>query len=377
MPVWSCALPSPALPTERVRRVIDGIWATMLANPRHAGPRMAEGLRAARTLGSKERPVAGDVLSGLMRHHRALLRIAEAPELADARARLDWCADPVLRAWYLLCEVGVPGLPDPADPVDAYAIAVSMPVDIAREWWERLGPERAVAHARTIAGRAPMTLRVLREGFTLSVPFRRVGERALVLEGRLNLDIEPAFVEGHVEVQDLGSQGIVDAAWAGLGPGARVLDMCAGAGGKSLSLAALGATVQAWDVRQDALRALAERARRAGLPIRIAPPEGSYDLVLVDAPCSGTGVLRRHPENRWRMEFPMEIQRDLLGRAARMAPAVVYATCSLLQRENDALVRSVAEPVAERTIWPEDGGAEGFYWARVGSGVAGRGTVRG
>jgi 16S rRNA C967 or C1407 C5-methylase (RsmB/RsmF family) len=351
-----------------VWRVIEQLWARIAADRAHAGPILSEGLRAARTLGSKERPVAGDVLTGLMRHARAL-------------ARID--ADP-LAAWQRLCEDGVPDLDDPPD---AYAIAASVPDDLAAEWWERLGPEGAIAHARTLAGRAPVALRVLREPVDLPVPHRRVGPRAIVLEGRANLHVLDAFRDGHVEVQDLGSQRIVDAAFEGLGPGARVLDLCAGAGGKSLALAALGARVDAWDVRPQALRELSRRAERAGLRIRVGPPRDRYDLVLVDAPCSGTGVLRRHPENRYKLRFPTDTQAALLRDALRLAPRVVYATCSLARRENEELVRSVVgAPVREETIWPGPcgepagvadgckgpqrqrepaGDSEGFYWAEV------------
>jgi 16S rRNA (cytosine967-C5)-methyltransferase len=94
-----------------------------------------------------------------------------------------------------------------------------------------------------------------------------------------------------------------------------------------------------------------------------------YDLVLVDAPCSGTGVLRRHPENRWKLRFPVDAQRELLARARTLAPRVVYATCSLARRENEDLVRAVAgEPLRETTSWPADGAGEGFYWAEVAGG---------
>jgi 16S rRNA (cytosine967-C5)-methyltransferase len=183
-----------------------------------------------------------------------------------------------------------------------------------------------------------------------------------VLEGRTNVQLLDAWKSGHVEVQDLGSQAIVDFAFPG--EGARVLDLCAGAGGKSLALAALGAQVQAWDVRSHALDELQKRAARARLPIRTGPPKGRYDLVLVDAPCSGTGVLRRHPENRWKLRFPTEVQARLLHDARRLAPRVVYATCSLTRAENEALVRSVAEPIREATCWPDED-REGFYMAEI------------
>lgn len=347
MRIWSCALPTPAAPSPRVWRVIEALWTRVSADRAHAGPILSEGLRAARTLGSKERPVAGDVLTGLIRHARALARLADDP----------------LEAWQRLCAEGVPDL---EDPPDAYAIATSLPEDLATEWWSRLGSDAAVTLARTLAGRAPVALRVLRDPVDLPIPHRVVGPRSLVLEGRANLHVLEAYTRGHVEVQDLGSQRIVDAAFEGLGPGARVLDLCAGAGGKSLALAALGARVDAWDVRPKALRELQRRAERAGLRIRVGPPRDRYDLVLVDAPCSGTGVLRRHPENRWKLAFPTTTQASLLRDALRLAPRVVYATCSLADRENGALVRAVAgEPLREETLWP-DPQREGFYWAAVG-----------
>lgn len=347
MRIWSCALPTPSPPTPRVERAVEAIWARIAADRRHAGPILSRALREMRTLGSKERPAVGDAVLGLIRHERAL-------------ARLD--PDPV-RAWLHLAAEGVPDLPDPGDDAAAYAIAVSLPDDVAAEWWERLGPDVAVAHARTLSGRAPIALRVLREPVEVPFPHRRVGERAIVLEGRANLDLWPAYREGRVEVQDLGSQRIADAAFPG--EGARVLDLCAGAGGKSLALAALGAKVDAWDVRPHALEELRRRAARAGLDVRVGEPRGRYDLVLVDAPCSGTGVLRRHPENRWKLRFPTEDQRGLLERARDLGGRVVYATCALTRRENEDLVRSVAEPLWEETLWPEEGGTEGYYLAEI------------
>ena len=364
-PLWSCALRGLPDANGRTWKVIEELWAQVAARPSHAGPLVSEGLRAARSLGSKERPVAGDLLAALLKHPRAL-------------ARID--ADPIVALKQVIRE-GVPALPDPDD---AYAVALSLPDDLAGEWWDRLGPAAARRHAEVLAGRAPVTLRVLRgraEDVDLPVPARVLGPRTLVLDARTNLHVAPAWQEGRVEVQDLGSQRIVDAVLARVGPGARVLDLCAGAGGKSLALAAGGARVQAWDVRPAALRELERRAGRCGLDVRIAPARAGdrFDLVLVDAPCSGTGVLRRHPENRWKLAFPTGVQAQLLGQALELAPEVVYATCSLAERENGALVRSVAGvPVAEETVWPGrpiaaahglaavEGDPEGFYWACVG-----------
>ncbi len=340
--------------------MVRELWGRVVERPAWAGPIVSEGLRAARTLGSKERPVAGDILLGMIRHHRAL---AYRAGLSEKGASLE-----LLDAWVALAERGVPDLPDPED---AYAVATSVPEALAMAWWRRLGPERARAHAIALAGRAPVALRVLRGPVELPVPATAAGAHGLVLQGRCNLDTVPASREGRVIVQDLGSQRIVDAAWAWAregGEAPRVLDLCAGAGGKSLALAALGARVQAWDVRPDALWELSRRASRAGLRVEVGAPRPGerFDLVLVDAPCSGTGVLRRHPENRWKLRFPTEAQAELLARARTLAPRVVYATCSLAEEENEQLVRSVAgAPRSETTIWPADGAGEGFYWAEL------------
>lgn len=323
---------------------VRGHWAVATADRRRAGPALAAALRADRALGSRDRRAAADVLWGMIRHERALARIH---------------ADPV-EAWLTLAREGVPDL---EDPPDAYAIAVSLPEALAAEWWSRVGPEAAIRLACVIAGRAPVWLRALREPVALPVAHRRVGARAILLEGGVDVHTLAAFREGRVEVQDLHSQAIVDRIFPG--EGARVLDLCAGAGGKSLALAALGARVRAWDVRPRALATLRDRAARAGLAVEVGPPDGRYDLVLVDAPCSGTGVLRRHPENRWRLDAPLETQRELLRRALGLGDRVVYATCALALAENERLARSVGEVVDEHTWWPEAGGGDGFYVAEV------------
>jgi len=344
MRIWSCALPTPPVPSPWLVRTVTPIWERMRASPRHAGPTLSEALRVTRSLGSRDRRLAGDLLLGLIRHERALARIH---------------ADPFV-AWTLLATDGPPDLPD--EP-DAYAVATSLPDDLAAEWWSRLGPDAAVTLARTLAERAPVALRWLgAEGDLPPFPVavRRVGARGIVLEAGANVETWETFKDGRVIVQDLGSQALVDAVFPG--PGARVMDLCAGAGGKSLALAAMGADVQAWDVRKEALRELEKRAARSGLDIRIGPPQGRYDLVLVDAPCSGTGVLRRHPENRWKLRYPVEAQREVLATARRHADRVAYATCALTLRENEEIVGGPGE-----TLWPESGGRDGFFLARLSS----------
>ena len=165
--------------------------------------------------------------------------------------------------------------------------------------------------------------------------------------------------------------------------GLRVLDFCAGGGGKSLALAAAGARVQAHDADPARMSDIPERARRAGAVIGLLAPEalaraGTFDLVLVDAPCSGSGAWRRQPEAKWRLDAARlsalgRIQADLLHVAARsVAPGgrLAYATCSLLSEENGEVVRGFLGQTrrfaleGELRLTPCDGG-DGFYLARM------------
>ncbi|OWJ71856.1 SAM-dependent methyltransferase [Haematobacter massiliensis] len=184
-----------------------------------------------------------------------------------------------------------------------------------------------------------------------------------------------AYRDGLVELQDAASQAVVEA----LPQGGRVLDYCAGGGGKSLALAARGAEVFAHDANPGRMRDLPARAERAGVRIaqlqaveRAAP----FDLVLTDVPCSGSGSWRRAPEGKWRLTADMlerleQTQAAILRRAAPLvAPggALAYATCSLLGQENAGQIRRF---MAENSGWhlaeehrftPLDGG-DGFYLA--------------
>ncbi len=164
----------------------------------------------------------------------------------------------------------------------------------------------------------------------------------------------PLFAEGLVEFQDEASQLV--AQLADPKPGSRVLDACAGAGGKSLALAALmgdEGEIVAWDADVGKLKELRRRAARAGVKsIKTCAPgsrrsaEGGFDLVFIDAPCSGTGTLRRAPDLRWRVTEEMvagmvRVQSELLAEhAVRLRPGgrLVYATCSILARENEGVM---------------------------------------
>ncbi|MGH6706281.1 MAG: RsmB/NOP family class I SAM-dependent RNA methyltransferase, partial [Sphingomicrobium sp.] len=181
----------------------------------------------------------------------------------------------------------------------------------------------------------------------------RLSPWGLRLGADTRVDDHPAFIDGRVEVQDEGSQLIALAC----NPAAnlRILDLCAGAGGKSLALAAAApeSEIIASDTNRARLGQLAPRAERAGVRIttrlldggkeaaQLSDLEGQCDVVLVDAPCSGSGTWRRNPEGRWRLTAErldklVSLQQHLLDLAMPLVKpggALVYATCSILRRE--------------------------------------------
>lgn len=200
---------------------------------------------------------------------------------------------------------------------------------------------------------------------------------ALRLEGRPNLAATQLFRDGWVEVQDEGSQLVALAAH--VRPGMTVLDLCAGAGGKTLALAAAmenKGTLVATDINEKRLARARDRLLRAGVhnvTCRTLDGEtnrwlkrrkGSFDVVLVDAPCSGTGTFRRNPDARWRL-WPKHIDRlkgeqtALLNRAATLVKPggrLVYATCSLLGEENEAQVSAFLGRFQDYTLTSDAGG---------------------
>ncbi len=209
----------------------------------------------------------------------------------------------------------------------------------------------------------------------------------LVLVGSANVEGTPEFREGWLELQDEASQAA--AAWAAEGITGEALDYCAGAGGKALALAAAGLRVTASDIRDAPLEELRRRASRAGerIDTRLAPPQGEplpggwadrFPLVLVDAPCTGTGVWRRHPELRSRAAAYAEHAAHQLAILERAAGAVapggrlVYATCSVLPTEDEAVIDAflARAPAFTRAAdprhWaPHTTGTDGFFAARL------------
>ena len=207
----------------------------------------------------------------------------------------------------------------------------------------------------------------------------------LVNENPRKINGSRAFLDGLVELQDAASQAVIEA--LNVQPGMRVLDYCAGGGGKALALAALGADVVAHDIAPARMIDLPTRATRAGCDIKmVTTPElntlGDFDLVLADAPCSGSGSWRRAPQGKWlldaqRLSSLCQIQSEILTKLSELThrkagntAEIAYATCSVLVEENHEQVAQFVlkhpsyDCVEERQFMPLDGG-DGFYVARL------------
>lgn len=210
---------------------------------------------------------------------------------------------------------------------------------------------------------------------------------ALRLEGLGDPARSASFLAGRWTVQDLGAQRVALAAKPL--PGQRILDACAGVGGKSTHLAELTddqGTIDAADLSATKLGLCAETAARLGLTSihrhtcdlldPAAPLAAAYDLIVLDAPCSGLGVLRRHPDAKWRLkptDVPRlaELQRMLLDAVVpRLAPGgtLVYSVCTFTRAEGPAQIAALVARtgltlVEEHRTWPPD--ADGFYLARL------------
>jgi 16S rRNA (cytosine967-C5)-methyltransferase len=213
---------------------------------------------------------------------------------------------------------------------------------------------------------------------------------ALKLVKRTNVFVTEAFKNGWFEVQDASSQKV--AKFLNPKPGTRVVDTCAGAGGKSLHIAALmenKGQVIALDIYENKLKELKRRAKRNGAHnIETRTIDSSKvikklihkaDKILIDAPCSGIGVLKRNPDSKWKLqpEFLETIkntQKEILDSYSRIVKPggqMVYATCSILPSENEKQVQDFLERksgkdfkfVKEEKVFPSESGFDGFYMA--------------
>jgi 16S rRNA (cytosine967-C5)-methyltransferase len=253
-----------------------------------------------------------------------------------------------------------------------------------------LGPT-AEAAAAALRQRAPIMLRVNARRATREAALARLAAEGVVaqpvdiaktalqvLEGERKITTSQCYADGWIELQDGSSQAAMEV--LDVPEGARVLDYCAGGGGKALALAArVDGAFFAHDAAPQRMRDLPVRAARAGAEVRlVTQPEGSFEVVLCDAPCSGSGTWRRNPEAKWaltptRLTELTEIQRQILSEAASLvAPGglLAYATCSVLDAENQEVISRFSRDNPEWALqgaqrWPISEAGDGFYLSQL------------
>ena len=342
---------TPAARLQAAIEVLDEVIASTVADGSPADVIVTRYFKQRRYAGSKDRRAVRELV------FRAVRRSAERP--GNGRAAILGLVqdDPLLLQLF-----GQPRGPEPAEEAEAAAAQSWVPA-----WLEpELSPLVGRSEWPSLLDRAPLDLRanVARTSRDILLAEMPGGEPTplspwgIRLPADSRIDDRPEYESGLLEVQDEGSQLIALACEPRAGD--RVLDLCAGAGGKALALAAGTPTAQilATDSNRARLSKLPQRASRAGAAIEtrlLNPPHelaeladwvGQADAVLVDAPCSGSGTWRRNPEGRWRLtparlDRLVELQERLLQIAAelvRPGGRLIYAVCSLLSREGAAQI---------------------------------------
>jgi 16S rRNA (cytosine967-C5)-methyltransferase len=364
-----------------------------------ADAKLGEFFRNNRDLGTKDRAFVAESVYGVLRRLRFLSTVTANEENDPDDARK------LILAWLLRVQgMSIRELESvlneqqkewahtiKAKSTENLPLAVQADV---RDWlWDKLvaqyGEAEALTIARSMHEQATLDLRVNTikgdretvmakfiaentsgETNISPTPYSPVGIR---MPNRLNISRHVLFTEGKIEVQDEGSQLLAHL----VAPkrGMMVADFCAGAGGKTLAMGALmrnTGRLYAFDVSEKRLHNLGQRLKRSGLSNlnaqvissendqKLKRLNGKFDRVLVDAPCSGLGTLRRNPDLKWR-QMPEDVQEltqkqaAILARAAKLTKAggrLVYATCSLLEDENEAIAKQFLSQHADFKLVP-------------------------
>ena len=338
-----------------------------------------------RYAGSKDRRAVRDLVFAVIRSLGERPVSGRAAVIGHARAQ-----DPALLALF-----GAAGHAPPAlvhgEPAASSGLA---PAWLQQMLAERFGPD-ADRQLAALLGRAPLDVRVnamraSRDAVLADHPdwqLLAATTHGVRLPSGTNVEALPEYQAGQIEVQDAGSQ--LAAAALAVRPGETVVDLCAGAGGKTLALAAdmrgEGRLI-ACDTDRARLSQLPPRAARAGAAVEtrllnpgaeagaLADLMGSCDAVLIDAPCSGSGTWRRNPESRWRLTRERLVRLaatqamliELATLLLRPGGRIVYIVCSLLPAEGDAQLAATPGLAAwqSRVLTPADDGCDGFFIAQ-------------
>jgi 16S rRNA (cytosine967-C5)-methyltransferase len=390
-------------PGARISAAIE-VLEEVLERHRPVSLALADWGKEHRFAGSGDRSAIGNIVYDALRRRASLgwamgadtpraIAIGVAPEAMDVEpsAVVEMCTG-TDHTPEPLAERERAGLMEPPANAPPH-IAADVP-----EWlwpsFEQAFGARAVAEGQALTRRAPADIRVntlkstrervkkaLSSFGAVETPFSPLGLRIDAPAGAArtpNLQAEAAFQAGWFEVQDEGSQ--IAAALTGAGPRLQILDLCAGAGGKSLAMSAAThntGQIYAYDDDRERLKPIYERIKRAWTRnIQVLRARDThaldalgdrFDVVLVDAPCTGTGVWRRRPEAKWRLKsFSLDNRigeqvavLDTAARHVKPGGRLVYVTCSLLAAENTSQVAAFIERhpgfrvIPYTQVWPK------------------------
>ena len=345
---------------EQIKNAAVDLLNQINQSPHPANEVISAYTRSRRYIGSKDRRALTDMVWKALRYH----------------AHLSWRSQKIEEQIALLetADVDLPGMPEWIRLECPEWMIPHIP-QADKELPAMLQPAPIVLRAN--GHRADVQRRLADEGIETTVTSK--SPYGLILSKRQNLNVSETFKQGWVEVQDEGSQLI--ALETEIQPEEQVLDMCAGAGGKSLIFSQMmqnTGRIVAHDISFLSLKELGRRANRAHASnIEIAPhlPDALFDTVVVDAPCSGTGTWRRCPDAKWKLtpEHFQNIQKTqatLLDQAAKQTKnKLCYMTCSITTDENENQTAAflkrhpIFRLVKEKRFSPYRTQTDGFYVA--------------
>lgn len=347
-----------------IQEQIKIAWMLLEADPAYATPNLSNWFRKNRSLGSRDRKIVSEILFILIRFQNYFEKLG----LQNIEQRLKQLEQD---SWARNDE---PSLDD-------IACFLSIAPWIVAQWSEELSREELISLANQLQSRAPIDIRVnplkttrkklidLLRNEQIEAQEIEHSTLGIRIESRANIQGHKLYQNGFFELQDAASQIFCEA--IPVSQQAVIFDMCAGSGGKSLTLKALHpkAKIFAQEPRSNAQEEHQKRASRAAVKILFTKPKQPVDIVIVDVPCSGLGRLRREPTLRFRwkeqhiLQF-VEVQQQILEEAksyVKESGSIIYATCSLLKAENQHNLEGWNRKTT--MIWPHRYDCDGFSYS--------------
>lgn len=345
-------------------------------------------------MGSKDRKVVAAAIYEIIKNYRLYSWLANGEDLPASPIEvlgvyLSLQADESANNEIRMFEINA--LEHQIKDLDRSNIKYSMPDWIANKWDDGLEIPKIMIE------KAPLFIRVntlrsdeqtvMEELDKDKILYERIFENCLRIASQVNLQNHQLYRSGQIEIQDEGSQRV--GLFTRVVPGNIVIDTCAGAGGKSLQMAALmqnRGRILALDINKSSLNELNLRKVRNKAQIidvhhyseiKLIDYAGLADTVICDVPCSGSGTFRREVDRKWKLSSAelaelVKKQQQILAQSwtlVKPGGQLIYATCSLFEEENQEQVNQFlttftdAKLIADQLLWPQSGGSDGFYMA--------------